>query len=171
MKEIYFAGGCFWGTQRLFQKIDGVVDSQCGYANGRKEILPDYRRVCEGDTGYRETVKVVYDPEKVSLNQLMTAFFYVLDPTVEKQQGPDVGDQYQTGIYYLNEEDGKVVHEFAKKEKLKYEKFAVELEPLTVFVAAEDYHQDYLIKNPAGYCHIPLYAFFEINKIAHDAEK
>ena len=171
MKEIYFAGGCFWGTQRLFQKIDGVVDSQCGYANGREEILPDYRRVCDGDTGYRETVRVIYDEEKVTLNQLMTAFFHVIDPTVEKQQGPDVGDQYQTGIYYRTEEDKEMVLHFVENEKIKYEKFAVEVEPLTVFVEAEEYHQDYLIKNPTGYCHIPLYAFFEINKIAHDAKK
>lgn len=171
MKEIYFAGGCFWGTEHLFQKIDGVVDTQCGYANGRKEIHPDYKRVCEGDTGYRETVKVIYDPCKVTLNQLMSAFFYVIDPTVEKQQGPDIGDQYQTGIYYSNAEDKEMVHHFAEKEKVKYEKFAVEIGPLTSFVDAEEYHQDYLIKNPQGYCHIPLYTFDEINEVVKASEK
>lgn len=164
-KEIYFAGGCFWGTEHLFQCITGVVETECGYANGRSDILPDYKRVCKGDTGYRETVRVVYNPTQVSLRQLLTAFFYVIDPTTAKQQGPDIGDQYQTGIYYTNEEDGKLVHDFSEKEKRKYPIFAVEQGPLKIFVPAEEYHQDYLIKNPEGYCHIPLLTFKEINDV------
>ena len=165
LKEIYFAGGCFWGTERLFQHIEGVVDTECGYANGKREIAPDYKRVCKGDTGYRETVFVKYDPAMVTLSQLLAAFFHVIDPTVEKQQGGDIGDQYQTGIYFTNEEDEQIVRAYAEKEKEKYSVFAVEINPLSVFVPAEEYHQDYLIKNPEGYCHISLMEFEEINEV------
>ena len=171
LKEIYFAGGCFWGTERLFQHIEGVKDTECGYANGKKEISPDYKRVCKGDTGYRETVRVNYDPSVVTLPQLLAGFFHVIDPTVEKRQGGDVGDQYQTGIYYTNEEDGEIVKAYAAKEKENYPVFAVELSPLSVFVPAEEYHQDYLIKNPDGYCHISLMEFEEINDVVSKAEK
>ena len=170
-KEIYFAGGCFWGTEHLFQCISGVTETICGYANGKKEINPDYKMVCKGDTGYRETVHVIYNADEVSLKQLLAAFFYVVDPTTEKQQGEDIGDQYQTGIYYTNEEDGNIIREYADKVKANYPVFVVELKPLEKFVSAEEYHQDYLNKNPEGYCHIPLAAFDEINEIAHSAEK
>lgn len=167
-KEIYFAAGCFWGTERLFQCIEGVTDTECGYANGKREILPDYKKVCKGDTGYRETVRVRYNPEIVSLSRLLKGYFYVVDPTTKQKQGPDVGDQYQTGIYYTNEEDGKLICEIAEKEKEKYPVFEVELAPLDIFVPAEEYHQDYLIKNKDGYCHIPLITFDEINQIVRE---
>lgn len=173
-KEIYFAAGCFWGTEHLFQVINGVTETACGYANGNKEIMPDYKKVCKGDTGYRETVRVRYNPEIVSLKQLLTAYFYVVDPTTKQKQGPDVGDQYQTGIYYTNEEDKNTVHRYVDEEKMKYPVFAVELEYLDTFVKAEEYHQDYLNKNPDGYCHIPWITFDEINDIvlsAGDREK
>ena len=170
-KIIYFAGGCFWGTERLFQHITGVVDTECGYANGDQSISPDYKRVCKGDTGYRETVRVTYDPDIVSLSQLLAAFFHVIDPTVEKQQGGDVGDQYQTGIYFTNEEDETVIKLYVEQEKEKYPVFAVEILPLRVFVPAEEYHQDYLIKNPDGYCHISLMEFEEINDVVLKAAK
>lgn len=165
VSEIYFAGGCFWGTQRLFQCIPGVTDTRCGYANGNPGIDPDYQRVCKGDTGYRETVYVAYDPQQVQLSQLLTAFFHVIDPTVEKQQGPDVGDQYQTGIYYTSEADGELIRAFAQKIKSQVPVFAVEIAPLSRFVAAEEYHQDYLLKNPTGYCHIPKLAFETIAQV------
>ena len=165
IKEIYFAGGCFWGTEKLFQSIHGVLDAESGYANGRQEILPTYPRVCQGDTGYRETVKVRYDCTQVSLEQLLKAYFYVIDPTVEKRQGNDIGDQYQTGIYYSDEASGQVVASYAAEERKKYDKFAVEIAPLAVFHTAEDYHQDYLDKNPDGYCHVPRRIFSQINEV------
>ena len=168
-KEIYFAAGCFWGTEHLFQVINGVTETACGYANGNKEIMPDYKKVCKGNTGYRETVRVRYNPEIVSLKQLLTAYFYVVDPTTKQKQGPDVGDQYQTGIYYTNEEDKNTVHRYADEEKTKYPVFVVELEYLDTFVEAEEYHQDYLNKNPDGYCHIPWITFDEINAIVVSA--
>ena len=167
-KEIYFAGGCFWGIEKLFQSIDGVLDAESGYANGKEDIIPDYKTVLGGDTGYRETVKVVYNQDKVTLEQLLKAFFYVIDPTVEKRQGNDIGDQYQTGIYFVDENSEKIIESFVEAEKKKYEKFVVEIEPLSKFFKAEEYHQDYLYKNPNGYCHIIPKTFEEINDIIKD---
>ncbi len=170
-KEIYFAGGCFWGTEKLFQSIRGVTDTECGYANGKKEIVPDYKLVCTGETGYRETVQVRYDPEEVKLHQLLKAFFHVIDPTVAKRQGEDVGDQYQTGIYTVDAESQEQVREYAQQEQQKYPVFAVEIAPLDVFHPAEEYHQDYLIKNPDGYCHIRPWEFAHINQVIGQDEK
>lgn len=166
VETIYFAGGCFWGLEHLFESVDGVLDAESGYANGRAEIVPDYKKVCGGDTGYRETVKVVYDSRRVTLEGLLKVFFHVIDPTVEKRQGNDVGDQYQTGIYYTDAVTGVAVNEFVDRERRKYDHFAVEVEPLRSFFRAEDYHQDYLSRNPWGYCHIKPSAFRDINLIA-----
>ena len=100
---IYLAGGCFWGIEHLMQSIPGVIDAQSGYANGTGEEDADYQTVCTGETGFRETVRVEYDPEQVSLDALLLAYFYVIDPTVKNRQGNDIGTQYQTGIYYTND--------------------------------------------------------------------
>lgn len=170
-KEIYFAGGCFWGIEKLFQSIDGVLDAESGYANGKEDIIPNYERVLVGDTGYRETVKVVYNEEEVSLEQLLKAFFYVIDPTVEKRQGNDIGDQYQTGIYFVDENSKEIVTKFVEEEKQKHDKFVVEIEPLSRFFTAEEYHQDYLYKNPNGYCHIVPKTFDEINDVIKNVPK
>ena len=164
-KEIYFAAGCFWGTEKLFQSIRGVLDTECGFANGNPEINASYRRVCQGDTGYRETVYVAYDPEQVTLPQLLKAYFHVVDPTVENRQGPDVGPQYQAGIYFVSQEDGDVVREYCAREAEKYPRFTVEQLPLNLFTPAEEYHQDYLTKNPDGYCHIPRADFDRIDAL------
>lgn len=168
--EIYFAAGCFWGTEKLFQCIRGVIDTECGYANGNLEILPDYQKVCAGDTGYRETVRVQYDAQTVTLPQLLKAFFYVVDPTVENRQGNDIGTQYQTGIYYTDDVSGEIIRAYAQKEALHHPRFCVEIAPLSVFHNAEDYHQDYLIKNPEGYCHISPREFSHIQEIV-DSEQ
>ena len=164
MKKIYMAGGCFWGAEKAFQKLDGVIETTVGYANGHVEN-PTYKLVCTDTTGYRETVEVVYDPETVSLNTLLEAFFLFVDPTVKNRQGHDIGSQYQSGVYYVDEEDRPVIEEFFNKVKGNYSAFCIELEPLKVFYPAEDYHQDYLIKNPQGYCHISLEAYREIEKL------
>ena len=100
---IYLAGGCFWGMEQLMQSIPGVIDAQSGYANGTCEADATYQTVCKGDTGFRETVRVEYDPEQVSLDALLLAYFYVIDPTVQNRQGNDRGSQYQTGVYFTNE--------------------------------------------------------------------
>lgn len=152
---IYLAGGCFWGIEALMQSIPGVLDAQSGYANGTGRADADYRTVCAGETGFRETVRVEYDPEQVSLDALLLAYFYVIDPTVANRQGNDVGSQYQTGVYYTNDKAKETVERIADIERGRSKAFFVEIGPLVNFYPAEDYHQDYLEKNPGGYCHIP----------------
>lgn len=153
---IYLAGGCFWGLEHLMQSIPGVIDAQSGYANGTGESDANYRTVCSGKTGFRETVRVDYDPEQVSLDALLMAYFYVIDPTVKNRQGNDIGSQYQTGIYYTNEKAKETVERIAELERSRSKAFFVEIGPLLNFYSAEEYHQNYLEKNPGGYCHIPL---------------
>ena len=152
-KEIYFAGGCFWGTEKMFQSLDGVLDTTVGYANGHVAD-PSYELVKTDTTGHREAVKVIYDPDKVSLRKLLRAYFICVDPTVKDQQGHDIGSQYQTGVYYTDEESAAVVREVFDEKRKEFDPFCVELAPLSCFYDAEEYHQDYLIKNPDGYCHI-----------------
>ena len=152
---IYLAGGCFWGMEQLMQSIPGVIDAESGYANGTCETDADYKTVCKGETGFRETVRVEYDPGQVSLDALLLAYFYVIDPTVENRQGNDRGSQYQTGVYYTNESAKETVERIAEIERGRSEKFFVEIGPLKNYYPAEEYHQDYLEKNPNGYCHIP----------------
>ena len=152
---IYFAGGCFWGLEQLMQSIPGVIDAQSGYANGTGAEDANYEAVCRKDTGFRETVRVEYDPEQVSLDALLLAYFYVIDPTVENRQGNDIGTQYQTGVYYTNDKARETVERIAELERSRSEKFVVEIGPLLNYYPAEEYHQDYLVKNPYGYCHIP----------------
>ena len=152
---IYLAGGCFWGMEQLMQSIPGVIDAESGYANGTCGADADYKTVCKGNTGFRETVRVEYDPGQVSLDALLLAYFYVIDPTVENRQGNDRGSQYQTGVYYTNESAKETVERIAEIERGRSEKFFVEIGPLKNYYPAEEYHQNYLEKNPNGYCHIP----------------
>lgn len=152
---IYLAGGCFWGIEALMQSIPGVIDAQSGYANGTGQADANYATVSTGQTGFRETVRVEYDPEQVSLDALLLAYFYVIDPTVQNRQGNDRGTQYQTGVYYTNDEAKATVERIADIERSRSKAFYVEIGPLKNFYPAEEYHQDYLEKNPNGYCHIP----------------
>lgn len=152
--EIYFAGGCFWGLEKAFSEVKGVTDTECGYANGYPLLVPDYMLVCSGKFGYRETVKLTYDPTIITLDRLLEIFYFLIDPTLENRQGNDRGPQYQTGIYWTDEASGKIVKEYTEKEKTKYKEFHTETVPLSNFHTAEEYHQDYLVKNPDGYCHI-----------------
>ena len=153
---IYFAGGCFWGIEHLMESMPGVIDAQSGYANGTGAADADYNRVSTGETGFRETVRVEYDPEQISLDALLMAYFYVIDPTVKDRQGNDVGTQYQTGIYYTNDKAKETVERIAEIEKSRRPVFYVEIGPLLNYYPAEEYHQDYLENHPNGYCHIPL---------------
>ncbi len=153
-KEIYFAGGCFWGTEHFMQQIEGVLSTQVGYANGNKEN-PTYQEVCTGTTHFAETVKVAYHPEKADLPFLIDLFFKTIDPTSLNRQGFDVGTQYRTGIYYVDPSDKAVIERTVKQLAQNYkEPLQVEIKPLQNFYPAEDYHQKYLDKNPGGYCHI-----------------
>ena len=153
---IYLAGGCFWGVEHLMQAIPGVIDAQTGYANGTGAEDANYKTICGGNTGFRETVRVEYDPAKVSLDAILLAYFYVIDPTVQNRQGNDVGTQYQTGIYYTNDRARETVERIAALERSRRDRFFVEIGPLQNYYPAEEYHQNYLDKNPGGYCHIPF---------------
>src|SRR5690554_2643193 len=156
MKEIYLAGGCFWGVEEYFSRIEGVVDTDVGYANGRREN-PTYEQVCTGTTGHAETTYLKYDEGVVSLEFLLEKFFKIIDPTLLNRQGGDIGNQYRTGIYYLDEEDIPVIKEKMDQEGKRYrEPIVTELEPLRSYFSAEEYHQDYLKKNPGGYCHVDM---------------
>ncbi|HAF61956.1 MAG TPA: peptide methionine sulfoxide reductase [Anaerolineaceae bacterium] len=154
IEVIYLAGGCFWGLEKLMQSIPGVVDVVSGYANGRAALVPTYNKVVRGNTGYRETVRVEYDPSLVSLDALLFAYYHVIDPTIENAQGNDRGSQYQTGVYFADEASQATVERITAIEKACNERFVVEVEALERFYDAEEYHQNYLDKNPLGYCHI-----------------
>lgn len=156
MKKIIFAGGCFWGVEAWFKLQPGVTNTKVGYANGHKDN-PTYEEVCRHATGHAEACEIHYDPEATSLDALLDAFWKIVDPTLLNRQGNDIGDQYRTGIYYEEPEDLSVILASIEKEQTKYNrKIVTEVEPLTRFWDAEKYHQDYLDKNPSGYCHIPI---------------
>ncbi len=156
MKEIYLAGGCFWGVEEYFSRINGVVDTEVGYANGHTEE-PTYKQVCTGITGHTETTYIKYDESKVSLKDLLDRFFRIIDPTLLNRQGGDIGSQYRTGIYYTDEKDIDPIEEVIREKQKDYsKKIVTEVMPLKKYYPAEDYHQDYLKKNPGGYCHIDM---------------
>lgn len=167
MKEIYLAGGCFWGTEHYFKQIRGVISTTTGYANGDIDN-PTYEQVYTDSTGYAETVHIVYNPDVVSLTLLLEMFFRSIDPTSLNCQGEDCGTRYRTGIYYTSEEDIATIKDvYNNVECIIGEPLMVEVEPLRNFYPAEEYHQDYLDKNPRGYCHIP----FELMIMAREANK
>lgn len=156
MKEIYLAGGCFWGVEEYFSRIRGVTKTEVGYANGRRKN-PSYEQVCTGLTGHTETTKVEFDEKEISLEEILNKFWKIIDPTVKNRQGPDRGSQYRTGIYYVDEEDRETIFKTLEEQKRNYDKpIVTEIEELKVYYKAEEYHQDYLKKNPTGYCHIDL---------------
>lgn len=152
--EIYLAGGCFWGVEGYFKRIPGVVETSVGYANGKTEDT-NYRRI--GKTDHSETVKITYDQDRVSLQEILEHYFRIVDPTSVNQQDNDRGRQYRTGIYYTNPNDKLVADEIIRQKQKDYnKKIAIEVQALKNYILAEDYHQDYLDKNPGGYCHINL---------------
>ena len=164
-KEIYLAGGCFWGTEHYFKQVAGVVATEVGYANGHTEN-PTYEDVCTDRTGFAETVHVVYNPQVVGLAFLLQMYFKAIDPTSLNQQGHDRGTQYRTGIYFTDPADLPVIDKVYEAEQAEYElPLRVERLPLKNFFTAEEYHQDYLDKNPSGYCHLPQ-ALFEFARKA-----
>ena len=151
---IYFAGGCFWGVEEYFSLVPGVVDAVNGYANG-SVANPTYKQVCTGATGHVETVHVTYDPTIVSLKTLVEQLFAIIDPLSFNRQGNDVGSQYRTGVYYVDAADEPVIRAVFDAEQAKHDQpIVTELGPLECFYEAEEYHQDYLRKNPGGYCHV-----------------
>ena len=159
VRHIYLAGGCFWGAEHFFKQIEGVVATEVGFANGDTPN-PSYKEVYTDTTGYAETVHVRYDSERVGLKFLLRMFFKAIDPTSLNKQGEDEGTRYRTGIYYTDPADLPAIRAvFDEVRRALDAPVVVEVEPLRNFYRAEDYHQDYLDKNPDGYCHLPLELF------------
>ena len=159
MKEIYFAAGCFWGAQHFFAGVDGVKEAVAGYANGNGEN-PSYEQVYTDTTGFAETVRVTYDEKRIGLKELTELYFTIINPLSLNRQGGDIGTRYRTGVYYKEEADKAEVQPVFEAEARRVgAPLVVELEPLRNFYLAEERHQDYLDKNPEGYCHVPLKTF------------
>ena len=153
-REIWLAGGCFWGMEKYVAGIHGVLDMSVGYANGTV-VSPTYKQVCTGTTGSAETVHVVYDPGKLKLARLLELYMLAIEPTSLNRQGFDVGTQYRTGIYYMDEADLPVIKAAIDETQTQHsDPVVVEAKPLENYYLAEEYHQEYLKKNPGGYCHI-----------------
>ncbi|MBR5399167.1 MAG: peptide-methionine (S)-S-oxide reductase MsrA [Bacteroidales bacterium] len=166
-KEIYLAGGCFWGVEHFFSLIEGVISAEAGYANGNEEFRgnpegegPSYKEVYTDRTGFAETVRITYSPDIIPLSELIKLYFKIIDPYSVNRQAHDAGTRYRTGIYYTDPEELSVINPvYDELEREGGKKFAVELLPLKNFFRAEEYHQEYLDKNPGGYCHLPLEMF------------
>lgn len=156
MKKIIFAGGCFWGVEEFLSRIEGITETKVGYANGIIEN-PTYEEVCSGTTGHAEACYITYDESKISLTKLLDKYWEIVDPTSLNKQGNDLGSQYRTGIYYIDENDKDLIIKSKDDLQKSYPKNIVtEILPLKCFYDAEEYHQKYLKKNPNGYCHIKL---------------
>ena len=153
---IYLAGGCFWGIEAFISRLKGINQTEVGYANGR-DLAPTYEKVCTGKTGHAETVKVTYNPEIISLDEILENFYKIIDPYSKNRQGGDIGTQYRTGIYWQEEFQKDIVIDFLKQKQRKSTRpIAIEAYPISSFYPAEMYHQKYLEKNPQGYCHVDL---------------
>lgn len=169
-KEIYLAGGCFWGTEKYLAGMKGIISTEVGYANGNT-ANPSYEEVCHNNTGHAETVHVVYEDTMLGLPYLLELYYDVINPVSVNKQGGDVGTQYRTGIYYVDmEEEGIILASITELQKKYREKIAIEVKPLLNFYRAEEYHQKYLDKNPNGYCHIGKDKFEKV-KLAGDSSK
>lgn len=155
MKQIiYLAGGCFWGVDAYFKNIEGVVETETGYANG-KTTETFYENLKNSE--HAETVKVTYDDRLITLSKLLEYFYYIIDPFSVNKQGADTGRQYRTGIYATDKNTLEEVESFIEnKQKDEDQKIQIEVEELKNYIKAEEYHQDYLKKNPNGYCHVNL---------------
>ena len=155
-QTIYLAGGCFWGLEAYFERIPGIIDAESGYANG-KTANPSYEDVIRG-SGHAETVKITYDPARISLADILQYYFRVIDPTSLNKQGNDRGTQYRTGVYTTDAAERSIVEKALAEEQKRHQKpLVVENLPLANYYKAEEYHQDYLAKNPNGYCHIDIH--------------
>lgn len=153
---IYLAGGCFWGVEAFISRLKGVNSTEVGYANGN-DLAPTYEKVCSGKTGHAETVKATYNPKIIALDEILESFFKIIDPHTRNRQGPDIGTQYRTGIYWQEASQRDTVIKFLrKKQKESSERIVVEAHEISNFYPAEEYHQKYLEKNPQGYCHVDL---------------
>lgn len=171
IKEIYLAGGCFWGLQKYLDEAKGIESTVVGYANGNTSN-PTYEQVCNNNTGHAETVYVTYDSSVISLESLLFIYFDAIDPTSVNKQGNDRGSQYRTGIYYTDDQDKEIIEKSIIKLQQKYTKpIMIDVKPLFSFYPAEDYHQKYLDKNPNGYCHISQDKISHVNDVIVNENK
>jgi len=160
MKAIVFAGGCFWGVENYFNQVKGVIKTRVGYTAGFIDF-PTYRQVCSGETGHTEACIIHYNPNETNLRTLLEHFFNIVDPTLIDQQGPDIGSQYRSGIYYYCDEDREEIESYIDSIRQNYQsEIVTEVKQCDDFWEAEDYHQKYLDKNPEGYCHIQPEKFY-----------
>ena len=156
MKEIILAGGCFWGVEAYFQRLNGVIKTEVGYTDGITED-PTYKDVCSGTTNHAEACKVIYDENIITLEKILEHFFRIIDPTSLNRQGHDIGTQYRTGVYYKTNEDKEITEKFIQNKAKDYSRpIVVDIKKESKFWNAEEYHQNYLIKNPGGYCHVDM---------------
>lgn len=156
LQVIYLAGGCFWGVEAFISRLKGVNQTEVGYANGM-DLAPTYEKVCSGKTGHAETVKATYNPKIIPLEEILERFYSIIDPYTKNRQGPDVGTQYRTGIYWQEDCQGDIVLDFLKrKQRESSKRIVIEAKPISSFYPAEPYHQKYLERNPQGYCHVDL---------------
>jgi len=153
-----FAGGCFWGVEHLFQKTPGVLSATSGYTGGKTK-KPTYQQVCTGKTAHAEAVEVIFDPKRVSYEKLARLFFEIHDPTQVDRQGPDVGDQYRSAIFYVDDKQKQIALKLIALLKAKGYAVATQLAPAGKFWPAEDYHQDFILKHPGRKCHAPVPRF------------
>lgn len=153
IKTIYLAGGCFWGVEGYFSKLNGIINTEVGYANGNTENT-DYQKIAITD--HSETVKIDYDYSLISLEEILLHYFRIVDPKSLNKQGNDIGRQYRTGVYYTDKTDLETIDRIFEYENTLHNGIVVEKEELKHFIPAENYHQDYLANNPNGYCHINL---------------
>ena len=168
MAVIYLAGGCFWGTEKYLSLIQGVRETEVGYANGKK-VNPTYEEVCNG-AGHAETVKVTFDETMISLAFLLDVFYECINPVSVNRQGGDTGIQYRTGIYYVEEKEREVILDSIIKLQERFDKaIAIEVKRLENYYKAEEYHQKYLDKHPSGYCHITPQVFEKAEKAIVDS--
>jgi len=164
MEKAYFAAGCFWGVEHAFKQIDGVSKTRVGYQGG-EVASPTYEQVCGKQTGHAESVEVEFDPETISLKRLCDAFFFMHDPTQLNAQGPDVGPQYRSALFPVDEKQAHFFRDYITNslDRSKYsEPVVTSVEEGCPFFTAEEMHQDYLKNNPSGYCHIGFDIFSKL---------
>lgn len=152
-EEAIFAAGCFWGVEHYFKKLPGVLKTEVGYSGGHKDN-PTYKEICNGDTGHYEVIRVVYDPSKVNYEQVVKYFFEIHDPTQADGQGPDLGEQYLSVVFYYNDTQKKIAQQLISALESKDYKIKTKVLPVATFWQAEEYHQDYYAKTgKQPYCH------------------
>ena len=155
LKTIYLAGGCFWGADAYMARVLGIAETESGYANGNTPLPVTYEEVYTDTTGYAEVVKVVYDTTRITLSEVLDEFFSITNPTTLNKQVDDVGTRYRSGIYYVDEADISDIQAVITRVQTRFkEPVVTEVKRLINYQAAEDYHQNYLDKNPNGYCHV-----------------